>query len=135
MVSLPAEKIRHVFRTLRCGAGPRCRKGVCLMKNVLRSTLTCLAACLAVCLAASNAAAAGGPLLEKEVEVPRATRIPLDLTWGKCVLVDVETQNPPGEKAVLGAKEHTPKNLTFFPWRFHYKNSDWIGHRVRLRAV
>ena len=58
MVSLPAEKIRHVFRTPRCGAGPRCRKGVCLMKNVLRSTLSVLATCLAVALAAPNAAAA-----------------------------------------------------------------------------
>ena len=105
------------------------------MKNVLRSTLTCLAACIAVCLAASNAAAAGGPLLEKEVEVPRATRIPLDLTWEKCVLVDVETQNDPGDKAVLAAKEHDPKDLTFLLVRFHYKNSDWIDHRVRLRAV
>ena len=104
------------------------------MKNVLRSTLTCLAACLAVCLAASNAAAAGGPLLEKEVEVPRATRIPLDLTWEKCVLVDVETQNDPGDKAIQAAKEHDSK-VTFLLVRFRYANTDWIDHRVRLRAV
>jgi hypothetical protein len=109
------------------------------MKNVLRSALVaraaCLATCLAVCLATPYAAAAGGPLLEKEIEVPRATRIPLDLTWEKCVLVDVETQNDPGDKAVTAAKEHDPKDLTFLLVRFHYKNSDWVDHRVRLRAV
>ena len=105
------------------------------MKNVLRSTLTCLAASVALCLAAPKAAAAGGPLLEKEIEVPRATRIPLDLTWEKCALVDVETENDPGDKAVQAAKEHDPKDLTFLLVRFRYTNSDWIDHRVRLRAV
>lgn len=108
------------------------------MKNVLRSTLAftaSLAACLTLFLAMPEAAAAGGPLLEKEIEVPRATRIPLDLTWGKCVLVDVETQNDPGDKAVQAAKDRDPKDLTFLLVRFRYKNSDWIDHRVRLRAV
>ena len=104
------------------------------MKNVLRSTLASLAACL-VCLAAPSAEAAGGPLLEKEIEVPRATRIPLDLTWEKCALVDVETQNDPDDQAVQAAKEHYPKDLTFLLVRFHYKNTDWVDHRVRLRAV
>src|ERR1035437_11176372 len=101
------------------------------MKNLLRSFVLAVSACLA----ASKAAAAGGPLLEKEVEVPRATQIPLDLTWEKCVLVDVETQNDPGVKAREAAKEHDPKDLTFLIVRFRYKNSDWIDHRVRLRAV
>ncbi len=105
------------------------------MKNALRSTFACLAASLALCLAAPNAAAAGGPLLEKEIEVPRATRIPLDMTWEKCALVDVETQNDPSDKTVQAAKEHDPKDLTFLLVRFRYKNTDWIDHRVRLRAV
>ena len=105
------------------------------MKNARRPVLACLAASLAVCLAAPNAVAAGGPLLEQEIEVPRATRIPLDLTWEKCALVDVETQNDPGEKAVQAAKEHDPKDLTFLLVRFRYANTDWIDHRVRLRAV
>jgi hypothetical protein len=101
------------------------------MKYALRSTLVVLAACLA----APFAAAAGGPLLEKEVEVPRETRIPLDLKWEKCALVDVETQNDPGEKAVQAAKDHDPKDLTFLLVRFRYANTDWVDHRVRLRAV
>ena len=105
------------------------------MKNELRSTLAALAACLALGLVAPSAAAAGGPLLEKEIEVPRATRIPLEMTWEKCALVDVETQNDPGDKAVQAAKEHDPKDLTFLLVRFRYRNTDWIDHRVRLRAV
>ena len=101
------------------------------MKNVLRSALVLLA----TCLAAPFAAASGGPLMEKEIEVPRATRIPLDFTWEKCALVDVETQNDPSEKSVQAAKDHDPKDLTFLLVRFRYANSDWVDHRVRLRAV
>ena len=105
------------------------------MKNVLRSTFAVLAACLAVAFAAPSAAAAGGPLLEKEIEVPRATRVPLDFKWEKCALIDVETQNDPSDQAVQAAKEHDPKDLTFLLVRFRYANTDWIDHRVRLRAV
>jgi hypothetical protein len=101
------------------------------MKNAIRSVLVALAACLA----SPFAAAAGGPLLEKEIEVPRATRIPLDLKWEKCALVDVETQNDPSDKTMQAAKDHDPKDLTFLLVRFRYANSDWIDHRVRLRAV
>ena len=100
------------------------------VKNVLRVALI-----VSLGLAAPIAVAAGGPLLEKEVEVPRTTRIPLDLTWEKCVLVDVETQNDPDEKVVNAAKERDPKDLTFLLVRFRYTNTDWVDHRVRLRAV
>jgi hypothetical protein len=105
------------------------------MKNALRSALVTLGLGFASCLAAPSAAGAGGPLLEKEVDVPRATRIPLDLKWEKCALVDVETQNDPADKTVQAAKEHDPKDLTFLLMRFRYTNTDWIDHRVRLRAV
>jgi hypothetical protein len=101
------------------------------MKNLLRSLVLAASACLA----APIALAAGGPLLEKEIDVPRTTRIALDLKWEKCVLVDVETQNDPDEKVVAAAKDHDPKDLTFLLVRFHYANSDWVDHRVRLRAV
>jgi len=101
------------------------------MKNLLRSVVLTVSACLA----APAALAAGGPLLEKEIEVPRATRIPLNLTWEKCVLVDVETQNDPDAQAVQAAKERYPKDLTYLLVRFRYANTDWIDHRVRLRAV
>ena len=101
------------------------------MKILLRSVVLAVAACLA----APIALAAGGPLLEKEIDVPRTTRIPLDLTWGKCTLVDVETQNDPDEKLVKAANERDPKDLTFLLLRFRYANADWVDHRVRLRAV
>ena len=101
------------------------------MKNTLRSAFVVLAGFLYV----PFAAAAGGPLLEKEIEVPRSTRIALDMTWEKCALVDVETQNDPSDKAMQAAKDHDPKDLTFLLVRFRYKNTDWIDHRVRLRAV
>jgi len=67
--------------------------------------------------------------------VPRATRIALDLKWEKCVLIDVESVNDPADKTVQAAKEHDPKDNTFLLMRFHYANTDWIDHRVRLRAV
>ena len=101
------------------------------VENLLRSGVLAVSALLA----APIALAAGGPLLEKEIEVPRTTRIPLDMTWEKCVLVDVETQNDPDEKVVNAAKERDPKDLTFLLVRFRYTNTDWVDHRVRLRAV
>ena len=101
------------------------------VENLLRSGVLAVSALLA----APIALAAGGPLLEKEIEVPRTTRIPLDMTWEKCVLVDVETQNDPNEKVVQAAKDNDPKDLTFLLVRFRYANSDWVDHRVRLRAV
>ena len=101
------------------------------MKYLLRSFVLAVSAGLS----APIVLAAGGPLLEKAIDVPRTTRIPLDMTWEKCVLVDVETQNDPGEKTVQAAKDHDPKDLTFLLVRFRYANSDWVDHRVRLRAV
>ena len=105
------------------------------MKNALRSALVASGFSLAACLAAPSVAGAGGPLLEKEVDVPRATRIALDLKWEKCVLIDVESANDPGDKTVQAAKENDPKDNTFLLIRFHYSNADWVDHRVRLRAV
>lgn len=101
----------------------------------MKKLLCSLVLAVSACLAAPIVLAAGGPLLEKEIDVPRTTRIPLDLTWEKCVLVDVETQNDPNEKVVQAAKDHDPKDLTFLLVRFRYANSDWVDHRVRLRAV
>ena len=80
-------------------------------------------------------ALAGGPLLEKDVDVPRDTRIPVNLVWEKCTLVDVETHNGPDPKTVEAAKTHDPKDIAFLLVRFRYSNTDWVDHRVRLRAV
>lgn len=78
---------------------------------------------------------AAGPLLTKDVAVPRDTRLPVDLVWEKCTLIDVETHNGPSEKLVEAAKANDPKDLAFLLVRFRYTNTDWVSHRVRLRAV
>jgi hypothetical protein len=94
------------------------------------------AAVLAAALAALAVPVfAAGPLLEKDLEVPRETRVAVGLTWDKCTLIDVETHNDPGDKMVQAAKANDPKDLTFLLVRFRYSNSDWVDHRVRLRAV
>lgn len=94
------------------------------------------AALLAVFAAVlASPAFAAGPLLEKDVDVPRATRIAVDLVWEKCTLIDVETHNAPADKMVEAAKANDPKDLTFLLMRFRYANADWIDHRVRLTAV
>jgi hypothetical protein len=36
---------------------------------------------------------------------------------------------------VQAAKANAPKDLTILLVRFRYSNSDWVDHRVRLRAV
>jgi hypothetical protein len=78
---------------------------------------------------------AAGPLLEKDVDVPRDTRIAVGLEWEKCTVIDVETHNAPDEKMVQAAKANDPKDLTFLLVRFRYANEDWVDHRVRLTAV
>ena len=78
---------------------------------------------------------AAGPLLEKDVDVPRDTRIAVGLVWEKCTLIDVETHNAPDEKMVQSAKANNPGDLTFLLVRFRYANDDWVDHRVRVRAV
>jgi len=89
----------------------------------------------ALVLLASSVLYAAGPLLEKDVDVPRDTRIAVGLVWEKCTLIDVETHNGPDEKMVQAAKANAPKDLTILLVRFRYSNSDWVDHRVRLRAV
>jgi len=98
-----------------------------------RSPTLAVVAALAAFLAAP--AFAAGPLLEKDVDVPRDTRIAVDLVWEKCTLIDVETHNAPDAKMVEAAKAHDPKDVTILFVRFRYSNADWVDHRVRLRAV
>jgi hypothetical protein len=95
------------------------------------------AASVVVALAAllASPAFAAGPLLEKDVDVPRETRIDINLVWEKCTLLDVETHNAPDTKMVDAAKAHDPKDITILLVRFRYANSDYVDHRVRLRAV
>ena len=83
----------------------------------------------------ASPAFAAGPLLEKDVDVPRDTRIDVGLVWEKCTLIDVETHNAPDEKMIQAAKTNDPKDVTILLVRFRYANADWVDHRVRLRAV
>ncbi len=96
-------------------------------------TRTTAAFTLAAALA--SPAFAAGPLLEKDVAVPRDTRVDVGLVWEKCTLLDVETHNGPDVKTVEAAKAHDPKDVTILFVRFRYANADWVDHRVRLRAV
>ncbi len=96
-------------------------------------TRTSSALVLAAFLAAP--AFAAGPLLEKDVDVPRDTRIDVGLAWEKCTLIDVETHNAPDEKMIQAAKANDPKDITLLLVRFRYSNSDWVDHRVRIRTV
>jgi hypothetical protein len=99
------------------------------MKRSPVAALAFLAAFLA------SPAFAAGPLLEKDVEVPRDTRVAVDLVWEKCTLIDVETHNAPNDKMVESARTYDPKDISFLLVRFRYSNTDWVDHRVRLRAV
>jgi hypothetical protein len=90
---------------------------------------------VALGLLASSVLVAAGPLLEKDVDVPRETRVAVGLVWEKCTLIDVETHNAPDAKMVEAAKAHDPKDVAFLLVRFRYANTDWVSHKVRLRAV
>ena len=98
-----------------------------------RSFSPTLLAVFAAVLAAPGFAA--GPLLDKDLDVPRATRIAVDIVWEKCTLIVVETHNAPDDMMAENAKKNDPKDLTFLLLRFRYANSDWVDHRVRLTAV
>lgn len=89
----------------------------------------------AIALAGSPALlAAKGPLLEKTVEVPRDTRVTLDITYGKAALTWVESNNDPKDVDVEEAKRKDPGDHTFVILRFHYRNDDYVKHKVKIRA-
>ena len=81
-----------------------------------RSSSSAVVAALAALLAVP--AFAAGPLLEKDVDVPRDTRIAVDLVWEKCTIIDVETHNAPDAKMVEGGEGARPE-----------------GHHVPSRAL
>src|ERR1035437_4421961 len=79
--------------------------------------------------------AAEGTFLEKEVEVPRTEKVPVDLSFQKATLLWVESQNDPQEKDVKDATEKDPADKTWMLIRFTYKNDDYIKHRLQLRVI
>jgi hypothetical protein len=100
-----------------------------------RCAFPSLALSFLILFASSPAAAAGGALLEKTVDVPREAGVTVDLTYEKVTLVYVESINAPKERDVEDAKKTDPKDKTPVLIRFHYKNDDYVKQKVNLRAV
>jgi hypothetical protein len=98
-----------------------------------RSGILALAA-LSV-LSARPAPAETGKLLEAIVDVPRESRVDLDLSYEKSALLWVESHNDPQASDVEEAKTTDPKDITFILFRFHYKNQDYVKHKVKIRAI
>lgn len=90
---------------------------------------------LALAAPGAEAQATRGQLIEKTVDVPRDTRVAVDIAYEKSALVSVESINEPKERDIRDAKANDPKDATFVLLRFHYKNDDYVSHRVKLRAV
>jgi len=90
---------------------------------------------LAICLWAPALPGDEGTFLEKEVAVPRTEKVPVDLSFQKATLLWVESQNDPQSKDVRDAAEKDPKDKTWLLIRFHYRNDDYLKHRLQLRVV
>jgi hypothetical protein len=76
-----------------------------------------------------------GAFLEKEIDVPRADRVEVGISYEKGALVWVESQNDPREKDVKDAADKDPGDKTWIVLRFHYRNDDYVSHRLQLRAI
>ncbi len=107
------------------------RPGSLRSRAVLPASLSF--ALLAALLPPATASAAG-VFVEKTVEVPRATKIPVDIAFEKSVIRFVESQNEPKEKDVADAGKSDPKDKTWVILRFTYDNDDYISHKVNLRV-
>ncbi len=90
---------------------------------------------LGAALLAAPPARAAGTFVEKTVDVPRDTKIPVDISFEKASITFVESQNDPKEKDVKEAEAVDPSDKTIVLIRFTYRNDDYYGHRVRLRVV
>jgi hypothetical protein len=90
---------------------------------------------LSTALSTSARAETRGALLEKTVDIPRATKVPVDIAFEKAALVSVESINDPRERDIKDARESDPKDVTFILLRFHYRNADYVSHKVKIRAV
>jgi hypothetical protein len=76
-----------------------------------------------------------GAFLEKELDVPRAERVEVGLSYEKGTLLWVESQNDPREKDVKDAADRDPGDKTWIVFRFHYKNEDYVSHHLQLRTI
>jgi hypothetical protein len=101
----------------------------------LRYRALSLSLLLALAASGARAQATRGQLIEKTVDVPRDTRVAVDIPYEKSALTSVESINDPKERDIRDAKANDPKDATFVLLRFHYKNEDYVSHRVKMRAV
>ena len=106
------------------------------IRQVIRLTLLTLPVLgiLGVVIAAPVALAEGA-FFDKQVDVPRSERVPVEISFEKATLTFVESQNDPREKDVKDAAEKDPDDKTWVILRFHYKNDGYVKHRVKLRIV
>ena len=108
------------------------------MPSRLRSRTPSLAAALAaipLLLLLPSRATAAGTFVEKSVDVPRATKVPVDVTYEKAVIQWVESQNDPKGKDVDDASRNDPGDRTWILLRFTYANEGYVSHEVNLRAI
>ena len=89
----------------------------------------------ALALLPAGPAAAAGKLVEERVAVPRATRVPLTLAFGKSAIFALESQNDPKPADVEDAKAKDPKDSTWVLLRFLYRNDGWTKQKVKIRAL
>ena len=94
-----------------------------------------VAAAAVVVLASAPAALAEGAFFDKQVDVPRAERVPVEISFERATLTFVESQNDPREKDVKDAADKDPDDKTWVLLRFHYRNDGYVKHRVKLRVV
>lgn len=96
--------------------------------------LVALAAALFAILAALPAAAAG-KLAEETAPVPRETRVPLALAFGKSTIFGLESQNDPKPEDVAEAKEKDPEDRTWVLLRLFYRNDGYTKQKVKVRVL
>ncbi len=92
-----------------------------------------LAAALA--LLAALPVSAAGKLVEETVDVPRATRVPLTLSFEKSTIFGLESQNDPKPADLEEAKAKDPKDKTWVLLRFFYRNEGWTRQKVKIRVL
>lgn len=92
-----------------------------------------LAAALA--LLAALPVSAAGKLVEETVDVPRAARVPLTLSFEKSTIFGLESQNDPKPADLEEAKAKDPKDKTWVLLRFFYRNEGWTKQKVKIRVL
>ncbi|MBK9089363.1 MAG: hypothetical protein IPL90_10085 [Holophagales bacterium] len=100
-----------------------------------RSRLAPTALVAALAFLAAAPAAAAGKLVEETVDVPRATRVPLSITFEKSTIFAVESQNDPKPEDVEEARTKDPNDKTWVLLRFAYRNDGWTRQKVKIRAL